>query len=64
MSDVVIAMITMIENMSCVRIPTWSPIVATMISIAPRAFSPAPRLRAVQWSRRPLSRAHAYTPLI
>jgi hypothetical protein len=59
MSDVAMAMTTMIENMSCVRMPSWRPTVAMMISIAPRAFRPAPKLRAVQWSLPPMSRAPA-----
>jgi hypothetical protein len=38
MNEVTIAIMTMIENISGVRIPRARPIVATTIPIAPRAF--------------------------
>ncbi len=50
------AMTTMIEYISLVSTPKLRPMVATMISSAPRAFMPAPSDRASQWPRR-LSRA-------
>ena len=48
MSDVTIAITTIMENISCDRIPRRSPMVAMMISIAPLAFKPAPKLSDVQ----------------
>ena len=48
MREVAIAVRRMIEYIFGVRIPRVRPIVATMISIAPRAFIPAPRESASQ----------------
>ncbi len=49
MSEVTIATMRMMEYISAVRIPRLKPMVATMISMAPRAFMPAPSERASQW---------------
>ena len=47
-SDVTTATMRMIEYISAVRIPRVKPMVATMISMAPRAFMPAPSDSASQ----------------
>jgi hypothetical protein len=56
MTDVTTATMRMMEYISAVRIPRLKPMVATMISIAPRAFIPAPSESASQWPSR-LARA-------
>ena len=55
-SDVTTATIRMMEYISAVRMPRVKPMVATMISMAPPAFMPAPRDNASQWPWR-LARA-------
>ena len=52
MSEVTIAVRRMIEYICGVRMPRLRPIVATMISIAPRAFMPAPSESPSQWPSR------------
>ena len=52
MNDVTIATMTMIENICGVRIPSDSPIVATTIPIAPRAFI-ATAIEAASQNRMP-----------
>ena len=49
MSEVAIATMTTIEYISTLSTPRLRPMVATMISIAPRAFIPEPSASRSQW---------------
>jgi len=53
MIEVTTAIIIIREKISCEITLKDNPIVAIIIWIAPRAFNPAPKLKAVQWSLLP-----------
>jgi len=57
--EVTIAITTRATNTSSLMIPTWSPVVAKMIPVAPRALRP----QAIAHASRPTGRPAAFTPI-